>query len=72
MMKNGLWHYLLLRYVDLAVENVPEERWLIETSSCINPDRDCQNLPSLIATNDRIDLAHSYIADKSISFVILQ
>ena len=71
-MKNGLRHYLLLRYVDLVVENVPEEGWLIGTSSCINPDRDCQNSPSSIATNDRIDLAHISIVDKSISFIILQ
>ena len=64
MIKTGLWHYLLLRYVDLAVENVPEERWFIGTSSCINPDRDFQNSPSSIATNGRIDLTYRYIADK--------
>ena len=66
MIKTGLWHYLLLRYVDLVVENVPDERWSIETSSCINPDKDFRNSNSSIATNDRIDLTHRYIVDKSI------
>ena len=65
-MKNGLRYYLLLRYVDLVVENIPEERWNIGTSSCIDPDRDYLNPPSSIATNGRIDLVHSFIVDKSI------
>ena len=65
-MKNGLRHYVLLRYVDLVVENVPDERWPIETSSCINPDKNCRNSNSSIATNGRIGLTHIYIADKSI------
>ena len=51
---------LLLRYVHLAVEKAPEERWSSGISSCISPDGDRRSSHSSIAINGRIDLDHSH------------